>query len=150
MTQSLDEDALIASFDLIGRSGATAFEFGYLHEDVPTEQAGWWAKAQYRGTRVTEEDHRDPVAAIEALARRILSGGMCTHCGGLIALSDRGAVVHAGATMLDGSVMTEERARSLPQCRWRRLGRRWERGCAEPARPNRAARRHQGSKRGRR
>jgi len=43
---NLDEDALIAAADLVGRTGATGFEIGYLHDDVPAEKAGWYAHAQ--------------------------------------------------------------------------------------------------------
>lgn len=129
MTGAMDEDALIAAVDLIGRSGGKRFEFGYLDEDVPVERARWWAHADYGGTRISEENHRGPLEAIEALARRVLTGGMCTHCRGLIALSDAGALVTPGARMLDGSVMTEDRARGMGQCRWTRVGKKWVRGC---------------------
>lgn len=144
-----DEDALIAAVDLVGRAGATQFQFGYLHDDVPIEDAGWYAHAQYRGARVIVENRADPVEAAEALARRLLTGGMCTHCGGLITLSDAGALVHLGATMADGTVLTATRARGMAQCRWRRVGNRWERGCGEtpPAGPSRRERR---AKKGRR
>lgn len=60
-----DEDALIAGVDLVGRTGATDFEVGYLHDDVPVAEAGWYAKAQYRGARLTAEDHPGPVEAVE-------------------------------------------------------------------------------------
>jgi hypothetical protein len=127
----LDEDAVIAAVDLVGRSGATGFEFGYLHDDVPTEEAGWWAKAQYRGARISVQDHRGPVEACEALARRILTGAKCAHCGGLVALSDRGAVAYGGQ-MADGTTFTLEQARAAGRCRWTREGQRWARGCEVP------------------
>jgi hypothetical protein len=102
-----DEDAFHAAADLIGRTGAVSFQVGYLHDDVPAEQAGWYAHAQYRGARVTAEDHRNPVDAAEALARRLLTGGKCTKCGKLISLGDSGP----------------------DSCRWTRMGKRWEAGC---------------------
>lgn len=154
-TPSFDEDALIAAVDLIGRSGATSYEGGWVHDDVPAHKAGWWATAHYQGTRLTAEDHPGPVEAAEALARRILSGAKCKHCGGLVALSDAGAYFPdpdgGPVTMADGSTWTVEEARARPQCRWRRQGARWARGCETPDRetpgparaevPNRAARR---------
>src|SRR5690348_5749143 len=126
----LDEDALIAAADLVGRSGAKGFQIGYLHEDVPAEQAGWYAYAQYQGARITTEEHRGPVEAAEALARRLLEGGKCTRCGGLIALSSKGAVFYPDAVMADGSRFTLKQAQASPQCRWSRQGRRWVPGCA--------------------
>jgi hypothetical protein len=126
---ALDEDAGIAAVDLVGRSGARQIEVGYLHDNVPTEQAGWYAHAQYRGVRITEEDHRGPVEAVEALARRILTGARCAHCGGLVALSDDGAIAYPNARMADGTVWTEQQIRAAGQCRWTRETRRWKRGC---------------------
>lgn len=126
----LDEDALKAAGDIIGRSGATKFEIGYVNDEaVRVDEAGWFAWADYSGTRIIEQDHRDPVAAAEALARRILTGAICQHCQGLISMQDGGAIVYPGGIMRDGSIMTEERARSMRQCRWTRQGARWEPGC---------------------
>lgn len=140
---AFDDDAVQAAADLVGRSGARELEIGYLHDDVPSEQAGWYAKVTYRGSRLIEEDHRGPVEACEALARRILLGAKCAHCGGLVALSDDGAVAFAQAHMADGTTWTAKQAMATKQCRWRRHGNRWVRGCetAPPNQPNRAARR---------
>ena len=145
---SMDDDAMLAGAQLVGRTGAQGLEVGYLHDDVPAEQAGWYAHAQYRGARITTEDHRGAVEAVEALARRLLEGGKCTNCGGLIALSDAGAIIHDGALGPDGKpVWTKETAVEAKQCRWRRIGPRWTAGCEKggpPAReagPNRKLRR---------
>lgn len=153
---NLDDDAIIAAADLVGRAGARQLEIGYLHEDVPSDQAGWYAHAQYRGARITAEDHPGPVEAVEALARRLLTGAQCTHCRGLVALSDAGAMVYPGAARTDGSRWTDEdvaAARARPQCRYRREGKLWVRGCLarfpeRPSGPNRAERRQ--GRRGRR
>lgn len=126
---NLDEDALIAAADLVGRTGAKGFEIGYLHEDVPAEQAAWYAHAQYRGARITESDHKGPIEAAEALARRLLGGGKCTKCGGLVALSDSGAMIYPSATLTDGTKWTAEDAKAASQCRWTRIGRKWVAGC---------------------
>jgi hypothetical protein len=142
MTANIDQDAVIAAVDLVGRAGAKQFEVGYLHDDVPTEEAGWYATATYRGAKIMEQDHPGPVEACEALARRLLTGAKCTGCGGLVALSDGGAVAAKSATMIDGSTWTAEEARAAGQCRWRRMGDRWVRGCdGQQQRPNRAERR---------
>lgn len=106
-----DDDAFDAAVDLIGRTGAREFEVGYLHDDVPSDRADWYAHAQYHGTRIVADKHRGPVEAAEALARRLMAGGMCTHCHGTITLSSA-------------------RPRKGKACRWTRRGRRWERGCA--------------------
>lgn len=113
----LDQDALDAALDLIGRTGARSFEIGYLRDDVPLEQAGWYAHAQYRGARITAEDHPGPVEAAEALARRLLTGARCVNCDKVITLSGEA---------------------SRKTCRWTRLGTRWEKGCQQPGKGDHA------------
>lgn len=115
-----DEDALIAGVDLVERCGAKAFEVGHVHDDVPIEQAGWWASAEWNGRKEFVDKHRGPVEAVEALARRLLEGGMCTHCRQKITLT--------------GGVGDDV-------CRWTRMGRKWRRGCETPARRNDATNR---------
>ena len=153
MTTAFDEDALFATVELVGRTGATGLEMGYLHDDVPPDQAEWYAHAQYRGARITAEGHRGPVEAAEALARQLLTGAMCTHCRGLISLSDEGAVFYPNArpAVQGHRPLTEAEARARPQCRYRRVGNRWVRGCeqARPAGPGKGAKR-KGKRRGRR
>jgi hypothetical protein len=114
-----DRDALIAGCDLVGRSGALGLECGYLHDDVPLEEASWYATARYHGAKLIVENHRSPVDAVEALARRILGGGTCAHCLKPVQLDDRLA---------------------LTGCRWTRQGARWARGC-EPTSPQPAGER---------
>lgn len=130
MNVNLDEDALMAAADLVGRTGAKSFEIGYLHDDVPAAEAGWYANAQYKGARITEEG-AGPIEAAEALARRLLAGGKCTRCGGLIALSSSGAFAYPSATLTDGTKWTAEDAKAAKQCRWTRMGRRWEAACQQ-------------------
>lgn len=155
---NMDDDAIFAAADLVGRAGAKEFQVGYLHDDVPVEEAGWYAHAQYRGARIGVEDHRGPVEAVEALARRLLDGAEC-RCGRLVALSDAGAMVYPGAYRPDGTVMTPERVAELAergQCRWTRKGRHWVGACGageqpQPSRgPNRAERRRRDRDRRRR
>lgn len=125
---NLEDDAIVACTDLVGRTGATNLQVGYLHDNVPVHLAGWYAHAQYRGARITVEDQAGPADALEALARRLLTGAQC-RCGKLVALSDHGAVAFDGH-LVDGSPWPIEDAVRAGQCRWRRDGRRWFRGCA--------------------
>lgn len=122
------EDALVATVELVGRTGATAFECGYLHDDAPVDQAAWWAHAQYRGARIAVENQAGPVQAFDALAKRLLSGAQCQHCRGLVALSPFGAMAF-DSTFVDGRRWTVEQAAAAQQCLWRRVGRSWVRGC---------------------
>lgn len=110
---NFDQDALIAGVELAGRAGAQDTTIGWLHDDVPFEEAGWFAHAQFRGARVTVQEHRGPVEAVEALARRLLAGATCRRCGKPISLSDGPDV-----------------------CRWTRMGKRWESGCDLPIDPS--------------
>ena len=123
---NLDEDALKAAADLVGRTGARSFEIGYLNDEPPHR---WYAHAQYKGARITAEDHPGPVEAAEGLARRLLTGAKCTGCGGLVALSDDGAFIYASAALTDGTKWDAATARRVHQCRWTRVGARWEMGC---------------------
>jgi hypothetical protein len=102
-------DAVEACADLVGRCGASGFEIGYVHEDVPVEEAGWYAHAQYSGARLQVQDHRSPSGAALALAERLLAGGVC-KCRKPVTLAD-----------------------DTPGCRWQLMGKRWEPGCDVPA-----------------
>lgn len=133
---ALDEDAVIACVDLVGRTGATDFEIGYVNDEPPH---AWYAHAQFRGARITAEDHSGPVEAADALARRLLAGARC-RCGRLVALTDAGAVAVDGH-LVDGTAWTAADAQKAGQCRWTRQGRRWEMGCAHSHVGNRAERR---------
>lgn len=125
---ALDDDAVVACADLAGRSGATKFEVGYLHDNVPACEAGWYAHAMYKGARISIDDQRGPVEACDALARRLLEGARCAHCHALVTLSDAGAVAR-DAAMADGTRWTAREQAKAGLCRWRRMGPRWARGC---------------------
>ena len=107
---NFDQDAFNAALDLIHRAGAIQLEFGYLNEDVPIPAADWYATATYQGAKVIVEHHVGPVEAVEALARRLLAGGICTYCTRVITLSGGGG---------------------KKVCRWRRHADRWVRGCTD-------------------
>jgi hypothetical protein len=131
----LDEDALVAAVELIGRAGASDVELGHLYDDdtpppgwppgipVPVEACEWYVAARWKGARLTVDGYTDPITAAEALARRVLDGAHCVKCGRPIRLDAR------------------------PGCRWHRNGPHYYRGCdggrggSEPIEPNRAARR---------
>lgn len=83
----MDGDAIVACVDLVGRTGASGFEIGWLHDDVPIEQAGWYAHAKYQGARITTAGNdAGPAEAADALSRRLLRGGQCM-CGKKVTLS---------------------------------------------------------------
>lgn len=135
-----DENALLATADLLPRCGAAVFDFGCLHEDVPVEDAGWWAYAEFPGgERIRVENQRGPIEAFKALAARILDGGMCATCKRLVTTSDEGIRVRATINILDGSKMSQEDAaahvRRNGACHWRRDGKRWYSGCDPHLRP---------------
>lgn len=130
MNIDMDEDALIACADLVGRTGATEFQIGWLNDDPPHQ---WFAHAQFRGARIGVEDHAGPIEAADALCRRLLTCARC-RCGKLVALSDSGAVAFDGH-LADGTEWTTEQAAKAGQCRWRRMGPRWEMGCADRSTP---------------
>ncbi len=128
-----DDDRLIAAVELVGRTGACQFEIGYLHDDVPADQAAWYAHAQYRGTRITAENHTHPVAAAEELARRLLTGAKCA-CGKLVSLQPGGALAYAAPRMSDGTVFTAEQAAQAGLCKWERHGKHWVSACGRRGR----------------
>lgn len=107
-TDTLDYPAFHAAVDLVGRTGASDVEFGFLHDNVPTEEAGWWATAHFhaKGAKVTVEDFPGPVQAMEALAKQLIDGGKCTHCARPISLDP------------DSS-----------SCTWARMGDKWMPQC---------------------
>jgi hypothetical protein len=131
---SHDEQRLIAAVDLVGRTGAKHFEVGYLHDDVPMEEAAWYAHARYRGTRISVENQLGPAEAAEALALRLLTGAKCA-CGKLVALSGDGALAFRNPVMSDGSRFPLDEAVRAGQCRWKRDGERWVSGCGLRGRP---------------
>lgn len=125
----LSDEEVTAAIDLVGRTGARQLQVGYLYDDVPTADADWYAHAQYRGARIQVEHHTSPQAAILALARRLLTGACCAHCGGLVQIHPAGAAFYRDAFLVDGSRFTGEQAQAK-QCRWRRIGEKWVQGCS--------------------
>ena len=113
-----DKDMLTAAVEVIQRAGAKELEI--RHNDDETR---WWAVAilhdspQARavlgdaaGQEIPGPEHARPDFAAELLARQLLEGGRCQHCGKEVRLNaprqDRNKV-----------------------CRWQRSGDKWKRGC---------------------
>lgn len=120
-------DVILACTDVVGRSGARNFEMGYLHDGVPTDQAGWWARAQYGGYRMTVEG-ASPADVAEKLCERVLRGAKCL-CGKLVALDPEAAFAYFDVTLRDGTRWTAAQAAEAGQCLWQRDGPKWVRGC---------------------
>jgi hypothetical protein len=135
MTIPPQDEAFTAALALVGHTGAKTLEIGYLHDDVPADQAAWWATATYRGAKLQVENHNSPTTAMEALAEKLMTGARCQWCSGLVALSRDGAVAFPGTVMADGSRMpgSVEEITALGQCLWQRHGARWEPGCLHGA-----------------
>jgi hypothetical protein len=118
-------DRLLAAVDVVGRSGATNLNAGIFNEN----DSDWYAEVEF-GDKILGVEHYPSVEdALDALAKRLLTGGQCAHCGGLVALSPIGAVFYPNAKMADGREFTLEDAMSKPQCHWRREGPLWVKGC---------------------
>lgn len=79
----IDKNMLAAVAELIGHTGATAFEIGFTSDDPL--KPGWFAYAQYPGARIMVEDHTTPTQAASALAAKLLVGARC-RCGRTAAL----------------------------------------------------------------
>jgi hypothetical protein len=115
-----DQVALQNGVDLVGRCGARMLEFGYLHEDVPVAEAGWWAQARYCGVRVTTEHHVGPVEAVEALAVKLLEGGCCNHCKGRVTLGAGDPPMMQPGHLIDGTRWHAVDQAAAGVCRWTR------------------------------
>lgn len=105
---AFNEDAVIACYELAGRGGAIDFKIGYLYDNVPSEEACWFAEARWRGHRKFADKHSSPSNAANALAEKLLAGADC-KCGQTVTLND-----------------------TQPGCRWTLQGKRWEAGCTAP------------------
>lgn len=74
------DDVLVALGLVCERVGALGMEIAYLHDGVPMEEAGWYASAHLRGTRIIAENMVGPIEAAEELIFQILQGGQCFGC----------------------------------------------------------------------
>lgn len=147
MTVPFDEDAVVAAAELVARAGGRSFEFGFDDENVSMGEPNWWAQATFRGAKiVTERLYPYPHEACEAVARRILDGANCTHCGCTVTLA---TTTKEALELVESSSFGEQRVREIRQlapkhqqeeiikrvsraegvCRWTREGKTWRRGC---------------------
>lgn len=115
-----ENNQLIAAIDVIGRTGAADIEIGY---DDEQRAPNWWyatCKVRHPGSpsgwvTATIGGQLGPVVAAEKMARKLINGGTCTHCGRVMSLAG----------------VPSERVMSSNLCRWSRVGKRWERGCTD-------------------
>lgn len=111
-----ETDRLHAAVDVIGRTGAKDFEVGF-DDEAPTN-ACWYARCDVVGVGNTSvAGITDPASAAEKLARKLINGGTCSHCGRTMTL-----VIW---------IKPGEDALYPAQCHWRRTRKRWERGCLD-------------------
>jgi hypothetical protein len=130
MTVDLNEDAIKACADLVGRMGAREFHIGHVREGVPVDEAGWFAHALFRGgEKIGVDEHLGPTEAADALCERLMTGAQCLACKSVVQFRDEGAVVYEKSTLLDGRRWDAEDAKRAGLCRWRRIGPKWVRGC---------------------
>lgn len=118
----IDEDMLIAGADMVVRAGGKNFEVGWHpdDDDKPLRQQRWYAQATFHdrpdklgaaaGRTARVDDKPGPDFAADALARGLLEGGACQHCGKTIRLN-------------------APRSQRNAVCRYQRDGRTWKRGC---------------------
>lgn len=79
-----DEVYLIAALELIGRTGALSVTIGYdedAPEDTPADAMIWYAECVYGTDKIGRYGKTSPITAAVTLARRLINGGVCTHCG---------------------------------------------------------------------
>lgn len=127
-----DVDVIRAARNLVTRSGGNNLTLGHLHDNVPVDEAGWYAKAQYDGAVVMVEDQPGPEEALTALCERVLTGAQCQRCGGLVQLRDGGAMAYPNVPRPDGTRWSKEEIEAAGFCRWKREGPRWEPSCTLP------------------
>lgn len=96
------------AIDMAGRSGAKGLEMGYTNDGVPWEEAGWYAKAEFKSGTLVVDDQTDPLEAIEKLAARIQDKARCRWCSRLISWGP-----WVGNT----------------RCAWSKVDGRWQPGC---------------------
>lgn len=107
-------DMILQAADMAARMGARSFQIGWTTDDVPIEEMGWYAHAQFRGARITAES-TGPAEACDALVKQLQERATCFACRRTVAWGKR------------------ERARLLsegtPYCPWKVKAGRWEPGC---------------------
>ena len=98
----------------------------------PAEEAGWYATAVFKGTKISAENEPSPGEACHELAVRLLSGGQCQHCRKLVSLNPAGAMARNHVTLLSGVKWTAEEQAAAGLCHWRMAGEQWAAGLRGP------------------
>lgn len=125
-----DEQAEITALaDLAAKTGARDLQIGYVRDDVPCQDAGWFAYTSYQGGRIMIDEQAGPVQAARGLAVRLLSGARCTGCGKLVKPDGVPAVAYIRPVMVDGSDFPHEKAMADGTCRYFRQGPAWLSAC---------------------
>lgn len=101
----LDVQVTLAIIDLIGRSGATDVEMGFLSDDEPYLA---WAKANFRGHRIYAENHANMDFALMDVARRVVHVGQCVDCGRTISFPHL-TPGHCGRVLVMRDMLTYEK-----------------------------------------
>lgn len=134
-----DNEVIAASVNLFTRCGAQEFDYGHMLENVPSEDADWYAYVGFRGSRITVEHQRGPVQALDALAARVLDGGMCTTCTRICTTRPDGVMVRDTVHVHTGAKVSQEEAAANVErngaCHWVRDGDHWYSGCDPHVRP---------------
>jgi len=127
------DEALIASVDMIGRTGARQLQFGFANDSAETvAEADWWASAYYRGARIMVQHETDALAAVAGLVRKLLQGAYC-KCGRVVTLYEHWATVGNKEVLHGRGFWSKQEQVNAGSCRWSRRGARWESSCdADP------------------
>lgn len=72
---------VVAAVELLGRTGVSDVEFAYDNDDAYPEKVLWWAKGNWRGTRVYSAHFPYPAHALEDVLAKVVNGGKCGRCG---------------------------------------------------------------------
>jgi hypothetical protein len=74
---SPSDPRLMASVDLIRRTGALGFQFRFSDDEDPTV---WMCLALYQDRRWEVAAGHEPLEAVYRLLEALIDGGKCTHC----------------------------------------------------------------------
>lgn len=111
-------DALRAVAELIDKSGGV-FSWGHLSDDPDNPE--WWAQAEWSSAegpmRSIVDGHADLAACADALATRVIEGGVCFACR---------LTMHPSPFGEAGFGRPRSTTRS---CLWARVGDEWKPGC---------------------
>lgn len=116
LPEGTDVKRIAASIDLLSHTGYTDAEIAF--DDERESNKAWSARVlDPNGVEEITRGWFSPEVAIERLARRLLNGGRCAHCGRVTSI---------------GAFIGESRNRQYDTyCIWERFGTQYVRGCRE-------------------